>query len=165
MTVCNMSIEAGARAGMVAPDEITFDYLDGREFAPKGAAWDQALSTWSELPTEAGAVYDQSITLDVSQLEPMITFGTNPGMGMTISARIPDPDQAGSPDKKALLDKALHYMDLQPGESLLGHPVDVVFIGSCTNGRIADLRLAASLMQGRRVAAGTRVLVVPGSMA
>jgi 3-isopropylmalate/(R)-2-methylmalate dehydratase large subunit len=165
MTLCNMSIEAGARAGLVAPDQVTFDYLYGREFSPKGAAWDQAVSAWSALPTDEGAVYDKSIRLDVSQLEPMITFGTNPGMGMKISARIPDPDQAGSSDKKALLDKALHYMDLRPGESLLGHPVDVVFIGSCTNGRIADLRSAAGLMKGRHVAAGTRVLVVPGSMA
>jgi 3-isopropylmalate/(R)-2-methylmalate dehydratase large subunit len=165
MTLCNMSIEAGARAGLVAPDQVTFDYLYGREFSPKGAAWDQAVMTWSEMPTEAGAAYDKNIRLDVSQLEPMITFGTNPGMGMKISARIPDPDQAESSDKKALLDKALHYMDLRPGEPLLGHPVDVVFIGSCTNGRMADLRSAASLMQGRHVAAGTRVLVVPGSMA
>jgi 3-isopropylmalate/(R)-2-methylmalate dehydratase large subunit len=165
MTVCNMSIEAGARAGLVAPDDVTFEYLYGREFAPKGAAWDQAVKLWRELPTDAGAAFDKSVTLDVSQLEPMITFGTNPGMGIKISATIPDPDDAERADQKALLDKALRYMGLRPGEPLLGHPVDVVFIGSCTNGRISDLRIAASLLESRHVAAGLRVLVVPGSMA
>jgi 3-isopropylmalate/(R)-2-methylmalate dehydratase large subunit len=165
MTVCNMSIEAGARAGLIAPDDVTFEYLYGREFAPKGAAWDRAVTLWRELPTQAGAAYDKSVVLDVSQLEPMITYGTNPGMGMKISATTPDPDDAERSDQKDLLDKALLYMGLRPGEPLLGHPVDVVFIGSCTNGRISDLRAAASLLEGRRVAAGLRVLVVPGSMA
>jgi 3-isopropylmalate/(R)-2-methylmalate dehydratase large subunit len=164
MTVCNMSIEAGARAGLIAPDEVTFNYLYEREFAPQGAAWERAVRVWRGLPTEAGAAYDKSVTLDVSKLEPMITFGTNPGMGMMISKQVPDPDRAGSLEQKSLLDKALRYMDLHPGESLLGHPIDVVFIGSCTNGRISDLRAAASLMRGRHIASGIRMLVVPGSM-
>jgi 3-isopropylmalate/(R)-2-methylmalate dehydratase large subunit len=164
MTVCNMSIEAGARAGLIAPDEVTFNYLYEREFAPRGAAWERAVRTWRELPTESGATYDKSVTLDVSKLEPMITFGTNPGMGMMISKQVPDPDRAGSLEQKTLLDKALRYMDLHPGEPLLGLPVDVVFIGSCTNGRISDLRAAASLMRGRHVASGIRMLVVPGSI-
>ncbi|HEX9029381.1 MAG TPA: 3-isopropylmalate dehydratase large subunit, partial [Anaerolineales bacterium] len=164
MTLCNMSIEGGARAGLIAPDEVTFNYLHGREFAPKAAAWDEAVKTWRELPSDPGSTYEKQVRLDVSQLEPMITFGTNPGMGMKITARVPDPDRASSPDQRALLAKALKYMDLQPGEPLLGHPVDVVFIGSCTNSRISDLRSAAKLMEGRTVSPGTRVLVVPGSM-
>ena len=165
MTVCNMSIEGGARAGMIAPDEITYEFLNGREYAPKGADWDKAVARWKQLPTDEGATYDRSVTLDAASLEPMITYGTNPGMGMKISATIPDPHDAERADQKDLLDKALRYMGLRPGEPLLGHPVDVVFIGSCTNGRISDLRAAASLLEGRHVAAGLRVLVVPGSMA
>jgi len=163
MTVCNMSIEGGARAGMIAPDETTFEYLAGREFAPKGDAWDQAVSRWKQLPTDEGAAYDRSATLDASALEPMITYGTNPGMGMRITGRIPDPDDLPDPAQKSALDKALRYMDLRPGQALVGHPVDVVFIGSCTNARISDLRLAAELFRGRKVAPGLRVLVVPGS--
>jgi len=163
MTICNMSIEGGARAGMIAPDDVTFEYLNGREFAPKGAAWDQAVARWRQLPTDEGAVYDNSVTLDASALEPMITYGTNPGMGMPITGRIPDPDSLSDPDRKSALDKALRYMDLRPGETLLGKPVDVVFIGSCTNSRLSDLRLAASLLKDRQVAPNLRVLVVPGS--
>ena len=163
MTICNMSIEGGARAGMIAPDETTFDYLSGKEFAPRGEAWDADLARWRALPTDEGAVYDRSITLDASLLEPMITYGTNPGMGMGIADRIPDPDAFPDPAHKAGLDKALRYMNLRPGQALLGHPVDVVFIGSCTNSRLSDLRLAASLMNGRKVAPNLRVLVVPGS--
>ncbi len=163
MTVCNMSIEGGARAGMIAPDDATLAYLAGREFAPKGEAWDRAVTRWRQLPTDEGAVYDQSVTLDASALEPMITYGTNPGMGMRITDRIPDPGDLSDPNQKAALDKALRYMDLRPGATLLGHPVDVVFIGSCTNSRISDLRLAASLLKDRRVAPNLRVLVVPGS--
>jgi 3-isopropylmalate/(R)-2-methylmalate dehydratase large subunit len=165
MTICNMSIEGGARAGLVAPDDATFDYLAGREFAPKGAAWDQAVAKWRALKTDDGASYDNGLVLDAAQLEPMITYGTNPGMGIGITDRIPDPDRLSDPDQRITLDKALRYMDLRPGESLLGHKVDVVFIGSCTNSRISDLRLAASLMKDRKVAEDVRVLVVPGSQA
>jgi 3-isopropylmalate/(R)-2-methylmalate dehydratase large subunit len=163
MTVCNMSIEGGARAGMVAPDDTTFQYLAGREFAPKGKAWDEAVAQWKQLPTDVGATYDKTITLDAAKLEPMITYGTNPGMGMGITGRVPDPDGLTDPNQKLALDKALRYMDLRPGQPLLGHPVDVVFIGSCTNSRISDLRLAASLLKGKKVAPNLRVLVVPGS--
>jgi 3-isopropylmalate/(R)-2-methylmalate dehydratase large subunit len=163
MTVCNMSIEAGARAGMIAPDDVTFQYLAGREFAPKGEAFQEALQRWRALPTEEGAVFDRSISLDASALEPMITYGTNPGMGVGISEAIPSPEQSADPLQKSALEKALRYMDLEPGKPLLGHPIDVVFIGSCTNSRISDLRQAARILDGRRVAAGVRALVVPGS--
>ena len=163
MTICNMSIEGGARAGMIAPDDRTIDYLAGREFAPKGAAWEQAVREWRQLPTDEGAIYDKAITLDATGLEPMITYGTNPGMGMPITSRIPDPTEMSDANQRAALEKALKYMALQPGQPLLGHPVNVVFIGSCTNSRISDLRLAAGLIKGRRVASGVRVLVVPGS--
>jgi len=163
MTVCNMSIEAGARAGLIAPDDITFAYLQGRDHAPKGAAWDQAVARWQTLPSDPGATYDQVITLDAATLEPMITYGTNPGMGMGITGRIPDPADLNDTHQKAALDKALRYMGLQPGQALLGHKVDVVFIGSCTNSRISDLREAAALLKGRQVAHGVRVMVVPGS--
>jgi 3-isopropylmalate/(R)-2-methylmalate dehydratase large subunit len=163
MTLCNMSIEAGARAGMIAPDDTTFEYLSGREYAPKGEAWDAAIAAWQALPSDPGAVYDRFLTLDISQLEPMITYGTNPGMGIPISHPVPDPGDERDPSKRAALEKALRYMDLQAGQPLLGHPVDVVFIGSCTNSRISDLRLAAALLKGRRVADGLRMVVVPGS--
>ena len=163
MTVCNMSIEAGARAGMIAPDDITFAYLKGRDHAPKGAEWDQAVARWQALASDAGATYDHVITLDAAALEPMITYGTNPGMGMAITGRIPDPASLGDANQKAALDKALRYMGLQPGQALLGQKVDVVFIGSCTNSRISDLREAAAALKGRKVAGGVRVMVVPGS--
>ncbi len=163
MTVCNMSIEGGARAGMVAPDDTTFQFLAGKEFAPAGAGWDRAVARWRALPTDAGAAFDRSITLDARALEPMITFGTNPGMGVGISGRVPDPAGVAEASQRAALEKALAYMGLRPGQPLLGQKVDVVFIGSCTNGRISDLRAAASVMRGRKVAAGMRVLVVPGS--
>ncbi len=163
MTVCNMSIEGGARAGMVAPDDNTFEYLAGRESVPKGMAWEKALEAWRELPTDPGASYDRSITLNADDLPPMITFGTNPGMGVPITERIPDPARAGDAEVRQSLEKALAYMGLQPGQALLGQPVDVVFIGSCTNGRISDLRLAAEILRGRKVAENVRMLVVPGS--
>jgi 3-isopropylmalate/(R)-2-methylmalate dehydratase large subunit len=163
MTVCNMSIEGGARAGMIAPDETTFEYLAGREFAPDGDAWEAALAQWRALPTDAGAVYDKEVVLDAGSLEPMITYGTNPGMGMPITHAVPDPARVGDTAQKRALEKALLYMDLAPGRPLLGHPVDVIFIGSCTNGRISDLRLAANMLRGRRVAERVRVMVVPGS--
>jgi 3-isopropylmalate/(R)-2-methylmalate dehydratase large subunit len=163
MTVCNMSIEAGARAGMVAPDDTTFEYLAGRPQAPQGPAWDEALARWRALPSDDGARYDKTIVLDGGALEPMITYGTNPGMGMPVTGRIPEPAEAADPVQRRAQEKALAYMGLTPGEPLLGHPVDVVFIGSCTNGRISDLRQAAGVLRGRHVAPGVRALVVPGS--
>jgi 3-isopropylmalate/(R)-2-methylmalate dehydratase large subunit len=162
MTVCNMSIEAGARAGLIAPDETTFAYLEGREFAPRGAAWHEAVARWRKLPSDEGAVYDRTITIDGDKLEPMVTYGNNPGMGIPVTGRVPslsDVEPADRPD----LERALTYMGLQPGASIAGQKLDVVFIGSCTNGRIEDMRAAASVLRGRHVASGLRVLVVPGS--
>ncbi len=163
MTVCNMSIEAGARAGMIAPDDTTYQYLAGRPYAPSGAAWDQAVAHWNSLRTDPGAAYDQTVILNASALEPMVTYGTNPGMAVPISGRIPDPAQVSDANQKSALEKALAYMNLNPGQALLGQKIDVVFIGSCTNGRLVDLRAAASVLKGRQVAPGMRVLVVPGS--
>lgn len=163
MTVCNMSIEGGARAGMIAPDDTTFDYLARRIHAPKDREWDKAVAYWRTLPTDEGATYDHTVTLDANSLAPMITYGTNPGMGMPITDAIPNPDNMPDATARASLEKALRYMDLRPGQQLLGHPIDVVFIGSCTNSRISDLRQAANLIRGRKVAEGMRVLVVPGS--
>ncbi len=164
MTVCNMSIEAGARAGMIAPDDKTFEYVAGREFAPSGADFDAAVARWKQLPTDDGATYDRTVTIDASALEPMITYGTNPGMGMKISAPVPDPSSLGDASQRDALEKALRYMDLRPGEPLTGRKVDVVFIGSCTNSRLSDLREAATVFKDRKVKEGTRVLVVPGSV-
>ena len=163
MTICNMSIEGGARAGMVAPDDTTFEYIKGRRFAPKGKDWDDAVAYWRTLPTDEGATYDKSITIDANKLTPMITYGTNPGMGMSISERIPDPNTIKDLSQRRTLQKALNYMDINPGEAILGKPVDVVFIGSCTNSRLSDLKQAATLMEGRRVNDGVRMMVVPGS--
>jgi len=164
MTICNMSIEGGARAGLVAPDDTTYQYIAGREFAPKGADWDAALARWRQLPTDHDAEYAHALTLDANELEPMVTFGTNPGMGIAISDNIPDPASVSDPIEKSDLVKALKYMDLQPGKPLKGHPIDVVFVGSCTNSRISDLRAAASIIKGRKVSPKVRMLVVPGSM-
>lgn len=163
MTICNMSIEGGARAGMVAPDDTTFEYLAGRPYAPQGAAWERAVAAWRQLPTDEGATYDRSLTIDATTLEPMVTYGTNPGMGVPISATVPDPAHAGDVSQRQALEKALAYMGLQPGTPLRGKKVDVVFVGSCTNSRISDLRAAAQVLKGRRVAPGVRMLVVPGS--
>jgi 3-isopropylmalate/(R)-2-methylmalate dehydratase large subunit len=163
MTICNMSIEGGARAGLVAPDDTTYQYMSGREFAPKGADWDAAVARWKQLPTDADAKYDRTLVLDASTLEPMVTFGTNPGMGIPISARIPDPASMSDAGQKADLTKALKYMDLQPGKPMAGHKIDVVFVGSCTNSRISDLRAAAAVIKGRKVSPNVRMLVVPGS--
>jgi 3-isopropylmalate/(R)-2-methylmalate dehydratase large subunit len=157
MTVCNMSIEAGARAGLVAPDDTTYEYLAGRPFAPQGASWDAAVARWRRLPTDDGAAFDRSVTIDASALEPMITWGTSPGMGMPVRGVVPEPSGDASHEK------ALRYMGLEPGKPLLGRKVDVVFIGSCTNSRLSDLREAAKVFRGRRVAPGVRALVVPGS--
>jgi len=163
MTICNMSIEGGARAGLVAPDDTTYQYIAGREFAPKGADWDAAVARWKQLPTDAGAKYDHTLVMDASTLEPMVTFGTNPGMGIPISAAIPDPANVSDAGQKADLTKALKYMDLQPGKPMAGHKIDVVFVGSCTNSRISDLRAAAAVIKGRKVSPNVRMLVVPGS--
>jgi 3-isopropylmalate/(R)-2-methylmalate dehydratase large subunit len=165
MTVCNMSIEGGARAGLIAPDDTTYQYLHGRTFAPKGAAWDAALARWEKLPTDEGARYDKEISIDADTLEPMITYGTNPGMGMRINDPIPDPSKISDPLERDSVSKALRYMGLEAGKSLVGHAVDVVFIGSCTNSRISDLRSAAALLKGRKVSPKVRVMVVPGSQA
>jgi 3-isopropylmalate/(R)-2-methylmalate dehydratase large subunit len=163
MTVCNMSIEGGARAGMIAPDETTFEYLAGRPHTPKGADWDKAVAMWRTLPTDDGATFDNEVVLNADDLIPMITYGTNPGMGMAITANVPDPDKLSDVSEKMALDKALKYMDLQPGQKLLGKAVDVVFVGSCTNSRISDLREAARMIKDRKVASSVRMMVVPGS--
>jgi len=163
MTICNMSIEGGARAGLIAPDDTTFDYVHGRPHAPQGAAWDAAVERWRMLPTDDGASYDRSITIDAAALEPMVTYGTNPGMGIPITSLVPSPDAQSDPSARRALERALEYMDLRPGQPILGQKVDVVFVGSCTNGRISDLRLAASVLKDRKVADGVRVMIVPGS--
>jgi 3-isopropylmalate/(R)-2-methylmalate dehydratase large subunit len=157
MTVCNMSIEAGARAGMIAPDEVTFAYLEGRPRAPRGAEWQAALARWRTLRTDPGAAFDSAVDLDATEIEPMITYGTNPGMVLPIGAAIPE--KTGD----AVFAKALAYMGFHGGEAMLGKPVDVVFIGSCTNGRLEDLQAAAQILKGRKIAAGVRMLIVPGS--
>ena len=163
MTLCNMSIEGGARAGMVAPDEVTFAYLAERGIDK--AELEASVPLWRALRTDPGAQYDHTISLDVSELAPMVTFGTNPGMGVQVTGRIPDPEQVADASGKSTLKNALHYMGLTAGQAVLGQPIQVVFIGSCTNGRISDLRAAASVLKGRSVAKGVRMLVVPGSRA
>jgi 3-isopropylmalate/(R)-2-methylmalate dehydratase large subunit len=163
MTVCNMAIEGGARAGMVAPDDTTFQYLAGRPHAPKDAEWDAALIRWRALYSDDGAEFDKNVYLNATAMQPMITFGTNPGMGIPVAGRIPDPKEINEPSQQNALIKALAYMGFHPGQELLGHPVDVVFIGSCTNSRMTDLRDAATILKGRKVKTGVRVLIVPGS--
>jgi 3-isopropylmalate/(R)-2-methylmalate dehydratase large subunit len=163
MTVCNMSIEAGARAGMVAPDQTTFDYLEGRPHAPQGADWDAAVEYWKTLPTDDDAVFDAEIFLDANELEPFVTWGTNPGQGVLLSDSIPDPEAIEDPNERASAKRALEYMDLKPGTPMKEIPVDAVFMGSCTNSRIEDLRAFASIVKGQKKAEGVRVMVVPGS--
>jgi 3-isopropylmalate/(R)-2-methylmalate dehydratase large subunit len=163
MTVCNMSIEGGARAGLVAPDDTTFQYLCGRAHAPQGAAWDAAVAKWKQLPTDDGAEYDRTVSIDADELDPMITYGTNPGMGVSIGAPVPEPSQIADPMQRESVEKALKYMGIEGGKPLLGHTIDVVFIGSCTNSRISDLRSAAGVLKGRKVSPNVRVMVVPGS--
>ncbi|MCV0402444.1 MAG: 3-isopropylmalate dehydratase large subunit [Chloroflexi bacterium] len=163
MTICNMSIEGGARAGLIAPDETTFEYVHGRPHAPQGEAWDAAVEAWRRLPTDEGATFDRSIAFDAGELTPMVTYGTNPGMGFPITDRIPDPASLADANQRSSLQHALDYMALTPGEPILGKPIDVVFVGSCTNSRISDLREAARMLRGRRVADGVRMMVVPGS--
>ncbi len=163
MTVCNMTIEAGARAGLIAPDETTFAYLKERPNAKSGSAWEEQVEKWQSYCTDAGAVYDKQVVIDASQLQPMVTFGTNPGMGIFVTQAVPSPVQESNSERQQSLSKALKYMDLSPDTSLEGHPINVVFLGSCTNSRISDLRQAAQLLQGRKIADGVRMLVVPGS--
>jgi 3-isopropylmalate/(R)-2-methylmalate dehydratase large subunit len=163
MTVCNMSIEAGARAGMIAPDDTTFEWLAGRPRVPHGAAWDAAVNAWRALPSDDGARYDREVSLDADEVEPMITWGTNPGHAIPVTGVVPDPAAERDGSARAGLEGALRYMGLSPGQPILGQPVDVVFVGSCTNGRLEDVRAAASVLKGRQVK--VRTLVVPGSQA
>jgi len=163
MTICNMTIEGGARSGMIAPDETTYEYLAGKDRAPKGSNWEAALEKWKTLPTDEGAQFDSYLVFDADDLAPMITYGTNPGMGMAITERVPEPDKIADLEERQTMEKALAYMGLTPGMKLLDHPVDVVFVGSCTNSRLSDLRLAAKVIKGRKIAEGLRMLVVPGS--
>jgi 3-isopropylmalate/(R)-2-methylmalate dehydratase large subunit len=164
MTICNMSIEAGARAGMIAPDETTFAYLQGREHAPQGADWDEAVAYWRSLRTDPDAVFDAEVVIDAASLSPYVTWGTNPGQGLPLSAAVPDPADMADPTERSAAERALAYMGLEPGTKLTDIAVDTVFVGSCTNGRIEDLRVVASLLQGRTVADGVRMMVVPGSI-
>jgi 3-isopropylmalate/(R)-2-methylmalate dehydratase large subunit len=163
MTVCNMSIEAGARAGMIAPDDTTFDYLRGRDHAPKGEDWDAAVAAWRDLATDEGAEFDAEVVLDATELSPFVTWGTNPGQGAPLGSAVPDPEHMADDNDKAAARRALEYMGLTAGTPLRDVRVDTVFVGSCTNGRIEDLRAVAGVLKGRRVADGVRMLVVPGS--
>jgi len=163
MTICNMSIEAGARAGMVAPDQTTFDYVEGREHAPKGAQWDEAVAYWETLFTDDDAVFDAEVHIDAASLSPFVTWGTNPGQGLPLSASVPSPDDAKDEVDKVAIERALEYMDLTPGTPLRDIAIDTVFIGSCTNGRIEDLRVAAEILRGKKIKDGLRLMVVPGS--
>lgn len=164
MTLCNLSIEAGARAGMIAPDEVTYEYLAGREHAPSGEAWDEAVAYWETLRTDDGAVFDESVTLDVSELTPFVSWGTNPGESVPLGGSVPDPESFDDPVRRASAKRSLEYMALTPGTPMREIEVDIVFLGSCTNSRIEDLRAAAEVLRGHKVAPGVRMLVVPGSM-
>ena len=163
MTICNMSIEAGARAGMVAPDETTFAYVKGRPHAPQGEDWDAAVAYWKTLATDEGAVFDAEVFLDANELEPFVTWGTNPGQGVSLSETVPDPATIADHNERAAAERALEYMDLTPGTPMKEIAVDAVFMGSCTNSRIEDLRAFASIIKGRKKADNVRVMVVPGS--
>ena len=163
MTICNMSIEAGARAGMVAPDETTFEYLKGRPHAPQGADWDAAVEYWKTLPSDDGAVFDEEVFLDANTLDPFVTWGTNPGQGVSLNDSVPAPTDFADPNEKAAAERALEYMDLVPGTKMKDIKVDTVFLGSCTNSRIEDLRAAAAIIKGQKKADGLRMMVVPGS--
>ncbi|WP_017594739.1 3-isopropylmalate dehydratase large subunit [Nocardiopsis potens] len=164
MTICNMSIEAGARAGMIAPDQTTFDYIEGRPHAPAGADFEAAVEHWKSLRSDEDAVFDKEVVLDADRLSPFVTWGTNPGQGVPLDAEVPDPAEMAGADDRAAAEKALSYMDLRAGTRMRDIRVDTVFLGSCTNGRIEDLRAAAEVIKGRKVADGVRMLVVPGSM-
>jgi len=163
MTICNMSIEAGARAGMVAPDEVTFEYLKGRPHAPEGADWDAAMEYWNTLKTDDDAVFDAEVFIDADNLDPFVTWGTNPGQGVSLLDSVPDPASYDDPSLRAAAERALDYMDLQPGTKMKDIAVNTVFLGSCTNARIEDLRAAAEIIKGKKKADGIRMMVVPGS--
>jgi 3-isopropylmalate/(R)-2-methylmalate dehydratase large subunit len=163
MTICNMSIEAGAKAGLISPDQVTFDYLEGRQYVPSGEAFTELTKRWSTLATDEGATYDRTVTIDASEIEPMVTWGTNPSQGIGISKLVPSPEEATTDADKRGIEQALEYMDLKPGTPIQDVRVQHVFIGSCTNSRLSDLRAAASVIKGRKVASGVRALVVPGS--
>jgi 3-isopropylmalate/(R)-2-methylmalate dehydratase large subunit len=163
MTICNMSIEAGARAGMVAPDQITYDYLKGRVHAPTGSDWDEAVKYWDSLATDSGAAFDAEVFLDANTLDPFVTWGTNPGQGVSLNDVVPNPDSFTDPNEKAAAVRALEYMDLVAGTKMKDIKVDTVFLGSCTNSRIEDLRAAAAILKGKTKAENVRMLVVPGS--
>jgi len=163
MTICNMSIEAGARAGMVAPDETTFEYLKGRPHAPQGTDWDSAVEYWKTLPTDEGAKFDAEVFLDANTLDPFVTWGTNPGQGVSLLDVVPNPADIADPNEKAAAERALEYMDLKPGTKMKDIAVNTVFLGSCTNSRIEDLRAAAAIINGKKKADGVRFMVVPGS--
>ena len=163
MTICNMSIEAGARAGMVAPDETTFEYVKGRDHAPQGADWDAAVEYWKTLPTDEGAVFDAEVNIDANELEPFVTWGTNPGQGVLLSDSVPNPEEIDDPNQRAAAERALEYMDLTAGTPMKQIAVDAVFMGSCTNARLDDLRDFASIIKGKKKADGVRLMVVPGS--
>ncbi|MFC9363408.1 3-isopropylmalate dehydratase large subunit [Rhodococcus sp. NPDC057014] len=164
MTICNMSIEAGARAGMIAPDEITYEFIKGRPHAPKGADWDAAVAAWEQLKTDEGAVFDNEVHIDASSLTPFVTWGTNPGQGLPLGEAVPDPEKIVDESERHAAEKALTYMGLEAGTPLREVAIDTVFVGSCTNGRIEDLRAVADVLRGRHVADGVRMLIVPGSM-
>jgi 3-isopropylmalate/(R)-2-methylmalate dehydratase large subunit len=163
MTVCNMSIEGGARAGMIAPDDTTFAFLEGRQHSPKGRSWEQALDDWRALATDDGAAFDREIRIDAAALRPAVTWGTNPAQSVTIDDLVPDPSSMSTPELRQGAERALAYMGLTPGTAIRDIPVDTVFIGSCTNGRLEDLRAAADVVRGRKVSPGVRALIVPGS--
>jgi len=163
MTVCNMSIEAGARAGMIAPDDTTFAYLEGRPGAPQGTAWEQALDRWRSLPSDPGAAYDRTVEIEVSSLKPQVTWGTNPGMVAPVDGTVPDPAAYDDPEERAAVERALEYMALEPGTRIADIHVDRVFIGSCTNSRLEDLRAVAEVVRGKQVHPSVRAMVVPGS--
>jgi 3-isopropylmalate/(R)-2-methylmalate dehydratase large subunit len=165
MTLCNMSIEAGARAGMVAPDDVTFEYLRGRPFAPTGEAWDRAVAEWRSLATDDDAIFDREVVIDATTIRPSVSWGTNPGQTFTIDDVVPDPESFADPTERDAAARALQYMGLTPGTPMREVAVDTVFIGSCTNSRIEDLRAAAEVLRGRKVKAGLRAMVVPGSFA
>jgi 3-isopropylmalate/(R)-2-methylmalate dehydratase large subunit len=165
MTLCNMSVEAGARAGMIAPDDVTAAYVDGKPYAPTGQAWQDAVDYWATLRTDDDAVYDRVVTVDVSELTPFVTWGTNPGEAVELSGVVPDPGTFGDPELEATARRSLQYMGLTPGTAMRDLDIDVVFVGSCTNGRIQDLRVVAEVLRGRNVADGVQMLIVPGSMA
>jgi 3-isopropylmalate/(R)-2-methylmalate dehydratase large subunit len=163
MTICNMSIEAGARAGLIAPDETTFAYLKGKPHAPSGDDWDRAVEYWRSLPSDSDARFDAEVILNADEIEPFVTWGTNPGQGLPLNQAVPDPASLSNPEERSAAERALVYMDLAPGTPMKSIKIDTVFLGSCTNGRIEDLRAAAEIIKGKKVAAETRMMVVPGS--